>query len=63
MNHRPFRELTKHFTAKDWTIVDTETERIRKALDQRPTPAQDALATRDSESAANRQRVRAAGTE
>ena len=63
MKRRPFSELTKHFTAKDWAIVDAETERIRKELDQPSTPPQEAPLTREREPASNSRAVSAKGTE
>ena len=61
MKRRPFSELTKHFTVEDWAIVDAETERIRKELDQRSTPAQEAASTSEREPAVNSRAVSAKG--
>ena len=46
MSHRPFSDLTKHFTAEDWAVVDAETERIRMELDQ-PVPEEEPAAASD----------------
>ena len=63
MKRRPFSELTKHFKAEDWAIVDAETERIRKELDQRSTPAQEAASKSEREPAVNSRAVSAKGAE
>lgn len=43
MSQRPFSDLTRHFTAEDWAVVDAETERIRMELDQ-PVPEEEPAA-------------------
>lgn len=32
--HRPFSELTKHFTVEDWAYIDAGTARIREEVER-----------------------------
>lgn len=34
MEHRPFSELTKHFTAEDWAYVNEGVEKIREEVEE-----------------------------
>ena len=62
MPHRPFSELTKHFTAEDWAIVNAETERIAKQLDESVTPAHDEPSVQDGEPVSSSRMVSAKGS-
>ena len=64
MSHRPFSDLTRHFTAEDWAVVDAETERIRMELDQ-PVPEEEPAAAggRTHETAAEARRAQLAAGE